>query len=98
MRQSVATLFTPVNISVLSLTHLRFKQRVSTMLGGHSAPKVPDAETAAVLAGLRPQLEAANGGKAFSTWEVVEYTSQVVAGMIYKVRQASSTQLLKPWS
>ena len=74
------------------------------MLGGHSAPKVPDAETAAVLAGLRPQLEAANGGKAFSTWEVVEYTSQVVAGMIYKVRHASSTlhacvtKLLKPWS
>ena len=54
------------------------------MLGAHSQPQQPDAELLELFLSCRPAIEAKSGHH-YHTFEVVGYTQQVVAGMIYHV-------------
>lgn len=55
------------------------------MMGAHSNYKQPDAEELAFFLGLRLAIEEKAGGHHFHHFEVVHFTSQVVAGTIYHV-------------
>ena len=54
------------------------------MLGAHSDAQQPDAEMLELFMGCRAAIEEKSGHK-YNTFEVVGYTKQVVAGMIYHV-------------
>ena len=54
------------------------------MLGGHSQSEQPDAELLELFKGCRNHIEEKAGHK-YNTFEVVGFTKQVVAGMIYRV-------------
>ena len=55
------------------------------MLGGHSQQIVPDAEMLEFFLGLRYAIEL-KACRYYETFEVVGYTQQVVAGMIYRLQ------------
>ena len=54
------------------------------MCGGHSALKEPEPELVELVMGLRNDIETQASHK-YETFEVVGFTSQVVAGTIFRV-------------
>lgn len=55
------------------------------MLGGHSAPKEPNDKCREAAQKARPDIEA-KINKKFNTFEVVQFTSQVVNGTNYNMK------------
>ena len=55
------------------------------MVGGHSEEKDADDEVKQFVKDLKAKVEE-NRNEKFATFEAVKYTSQVVAGVIYKVK------------
>ncbi len=55
------------------------------MMGGHSANKQPNAEELEFFLEHRGAIEALAGGNAFQHFEIVHFTSQVVAGTVYQL-------------
>lgn len=54
------------------------------MCGGHSAPRQPDGAERAICDHHRAEVEVQiNAGNPFAGWDIVEMTSQVVAGINY---------------
>ena len=56
------------------------------MMGGHSAYKQPTEEEREFFILQRGDVESHAGGNPFQQFEVVHFTSQVVAGLIYQVK------------
>lgn len=56
------------------------------MMGGHSAYKQPTDEEREFFILQREAVQQQAGGNQFEQFEVVHFTSQVVAGLIYQVK------------
>ena len=56
------------------------------MMGGHSAYKQPTEEEREFFIAQRETVQQHAGGNHFEQFEVVHFTSQVVAGLIYQVK------------